>query len=441
VNGSARPILLILLDGLGDRQAPDLGGLTPLEAAHTPVLDALAAAGTTGLVWPLGPGRAPSSPLAHAVLFGFEPHEFPGRGLLEAYGEGLEPAAGDVVCRASFLRAVNREGVLWVAERPDPREGPAANADADLDAEIDGVMCTFTHTGAKQGILTLTPLGGTLSHEVTDADPLSEDAPVRRVLPLAEAADPAAAARTAHILNAWMLLARERSAGCELDTAVVKWSGSRAPLATFTQRTGLRGATLSTGPLYAGLARALGLTHIDAGDDRDGFSERIAAGIALLDGGNTDFVHVHTKWPDQASHRKSPSRKREVIETLDAAIAPHLERLLSGDLVVAVTGDHATPSSGPLYHSGEAVPVLLAGGAAGRDDVSVFGERDCLRGALGHIAGRDLMPLMLNAADRAAFLAERYTAEPCLGTPRSEDVVPLGTTQDDGPGQIAPRNA
>jgi 2,3-bisphosphoglycerate-independent phosphoglycerate mutase len=418
-------ILLVILDGLGDRQHAELGGLTPLEAACTPALDALAAAGVTGLMWPLGPGRAPSSPLAHAVLFGFEPDEFPGRGLLEAYGEGLDPAPGDIVCRANFVNAQDRDGVLWIAQRPDPRELPVANADADLDVAIDGVRCTFTHTGAKQGLLTLSCADGPLSHEVTDADPLCDGVPVRRVLPLAEAADTEAASRTAETLNAWMLLARERLAGCELNAAVVKWAGSRTPLATFTQRTGLRGATLSSGPLYAGLAGALGLTHIDAGDDRDAFLVRVGAGIALLDGGKTDFVHVHTKWPDQASHRKSCSRKVEVIEALDTALAPHLERLLSGDLVVAVTADHATPCSGPLYHSGEAVPVLLCGGAAGHDDTTGFSERDCLRGALGHIAGRDLMPLMLNAADRTAFLAERYSAHRCLGTADAPSIVPL----------------
>jgi 2,3-bisphosphoglycerate-independent phosphoglycerate mutase len=329
------------------------------------------------------------------------------------------------VCRASFLRAADRNGVLWVTDRPDPRSLPSAGADIELDAEIDGVRCTFTHTGAKQGILTLSPLIGTLSREVTDADPLASDTPIRRVLPFAEAADPEAAARTAEVLNAWMLLARSRLAGRQLDAAVVKWAGSRVPHATFTQRTGLRGATLATGPQYEGIARSLGLSHVEAGDDFEGYAERLATGIRLVESGEFDFVHVHTKWPDHAGHEKSPTLKRDVLQTLDEAIAVHLERLLAGDLVVVVTGDHGTPASGPLYHSGDAVPLLVCGGAAGRDGVAAFRERDCLHGALGHVTGRDLMPLALNAADRTAFLAERYTAEPCLGTAPAGDIVAL----------------
>jgi 2,3-bisphosphoglycerate-independent phosphoglycerate mutase len=422
-------IVLILLDGLADRAQPELDGRTPLEAARTPALDRLAAAGRTGVMWPLGPGRAPSSPLAHTVLFGFELSEFPGRGLLEAYGEGFEPRVGEVVCRANFVRCDARDGALWIAERPDPRDEPIAGADVDLDFEYDGIAMRFRHTGGKQGILTLTSTAGPLSHEVTDADPLRAEHPVVRVAPLAEAIDSEAAARTAAALNAWMRHSRTVLAGRELDTAIVKWAGMRRELPSFSQRTCLRGTTLSSGPLYRGLSRALGLAHDESGDDREGFSARLAAGLALIDGGKADFVHVHTKWTDSAGHRKSPARKAEVIEMLDAAIAPHLDRLLAGDLVVAVTGDHATPSDGPLYHSGEAVPLLIAGGAAGADAVTSFGETPCLAGSLGHVSGRDVMPLLLNAAERSAFLAERYTVQPCLGTPLQADVDAL-TVED-----------
>jgi 2,3-bisphosphoglycerate-independent phosphoglycerate mutase len=46
--------ILVVMDGLGDRPVRELGGLTPLEAAHTPNLDALAARGITGVMNALG---------------------------------------------------------------------------------------------------------------------------------------------------------------------------------------------------------------------------------------------------------------------------------------------------------------------------------------------------------------------------------------------------
>ena len=47
---AARRIVLLILDGIGDQPYPELGDLTPLEAAHTPNLDALAATGANGFV-------------------------------------------------------------------------------------------------------------------------------------------------------------------------------------------------------------------------------------------------------------------------------------------------------------------------------------------------------------------------------------------------------
>jgi len=422
-------ILLVILDGLGDRQQPDLGGHTPLEAAHTPNLDALAAAGSTGLMWPCGPGRAPTSPVAHFALFGYDPDEFPGRGLLEALGEGHAPGPGEVVCRASFVRAEPRDDVLWVEVRPDPREGAPVNDDVDLDGVFGGVSCRFQHTGAAQGLLFLSAEDGApLSAHVTDADPLRAHEHVREVVPFAEAADPEAATRTAEALNAWMLESRVRLAGRQLNTAVVKWAGACAEVPSFSARTGLRGITLARGVLYAGIGAAVGL---DAPGGQDGedlaqdLERDIGNALGLL-GGEYDFAHVHSKWPDMAGHRKSPQRKREVAESLDAALAPHMERLLDDGLVVCVTADHQTPASGPLYHSGGAVPLLVCGGAAGRDGVEAFGESGCMSGALGHVLGQDLMPLLLDCAERSAFLgAERYTAHRCFGTPSPEHIAAL----------------
>jgi hypothetical protein len=59
------PIVLVILDGLGDRPIPELGDRTPAEAAHTPHLDALARAGASGWHLPFGWGLAPASERAH----------------------------------------------------------------------------------------------------------------------------------------------------------------------------------------------------------------------------------------------------------------------------------------------------------------------------------------------------------------------------------------
>jgi 2,3-bisphosphoglycerate-independent phosphoglycerate mutase len=277
---------------------------------------------------------------------------------------------------------------------------------------------------------------------VSDADPLRADFPVLSVRALEEAPDPAAAERTARVLNGWMRLTHERLAPCDLQLEsvgectlnfmLVKWPGMRTHVTPFRARYGLSGASLGSGPLYRGLAQAVGLEHVAVPIERDpeqDFAGRIATALGLIGSGTTDFVHVHTKWPDSAGHRKDPARKRDVITALDRAIAPLVGVAERAEAVIAVLADHQTPSAGPLYHGGGAVPLLIAGGALGADGVRTYGETACAAGLLGTLCGIDLMPVLLDAADRSAFLADRITATFALGAPRAEDLEPLRTEE------------
>src|SRR3984885_2200751 len=96
-------LVLVVLDGLGDLATKEQGFLTPLEAATTPNLDALARIGAQGRMIPVAPGVTPGSGPGHLGLFGYDPIEFQvGRGVIEALGLGVELKAGDVCARANF---------------------------------------------------------------------------------------------------------------------------------------------------------------------------------------------------------------------------------------------------------------------------------------------------------------------------------------------------
>ena len=114
------PIVVFLLDGLADRAHEVLGGRTGNEAASTPNLDALAAGGSCGLLYAVGPGRAPSSEVAHWSMLGYRPDEFPGRAVFEALGRGQEVSAERCarLRRSAAGRTARRRVVADRAARP-----------------------------------------------------------------------------------------------------------------------------------------------------------------------------------------------------------------------------------------------------------------------------------------------------------------------------------
>ena len=94
--------------------------------------------------------------------------------------------------------------------------------------------------------------------------------------------------------------------------------------------------------------------------------------------------------------------EKEVIEALDKGIASVIGPLMTNpELLLIVTADHSTPSSGSLIHSGETVPLIMYGEGVRRDEVQRFDEISAAAGALGSVRGKELMYLVLNHLERA----------------------------------------
>ncbi len=394
-------VLCVILDGLGDKNYAELNGRTPLEAADTPNLDRLAAGGINGVMFPFGPGIAPSSDIAHFRLFGYPAHGYPGRGYIEALGEGYNVKDDEVVFRTSFVTVEEADDRFTVISREREDENVLAREAAGMikDQVIDDVSCRFVYNGSRQGLLFVS---GDVSPDVSDADSLSIDMPVIQIEPLDTAGDAAAAGRTADVVNRFMLLSADALRDQPFNFLITKWPGRKKRFPSFYDLTSFKGAIVAEGSLYKGLASALGMGyHPSAGGKSP---EAVLSGgvdIArrLFDDGY-DFIHVHSKVPDQAGHAKNPEYKKTQVERLDEAFAAMQP---DRDTLCLITGDHATPCAGRMIHSGDAVPVLMTGALCGADDVEIYSEKACRAGALGVIRGKDLMPLILNYTDRANY--------------------------------------
>ena len=81
---------IVIPDGCADEPQESLGGRTPLEAAHVPHMDAIAAAGVVGRANHVPASLPPGSDVANLSLFGYDPLEyFTGRAPLEAAAQGI----------------------------------------------------------------------------------------------------------------------------------------------------------------------------------------------------------------------------------------------------------------------------------------------------------------------------------------------------------------
>jgi 2,3-bisphosphoglycerate-independent phosphoglycerate mutase len=406
------PIVLVLLDGLGDRAHTDFGGRTANEVAATPNLDALAERGSCGLLHAVGPGRAPSSEVAHWSMLGYRPDEFPGRAVFEALGRGQTVNEDDVFAYAALRPAERRDDGWWLTGRPDPERD--ADEVARLLARCDGIDVeglTFALEHVWRGEAVLRIRGGA-DERVTDTDAFFRAwYPLLRPRPVVPEA-----ARTARACEAWTREVMRRLAGERFNVITLKWFGRPRRVPSFHERHGVTGAFLAESTFLRGLGRCLGLEAIDRSLDLAFVGERLGRGDT--------FVYVHDKRADEAGHTKDPREKRRAIEELDAELAPLVD--LVDHAIVCVTGDHATPPAPDVIHSGDPVPLVVAGPGVRADAVSGFGEADCAAGILGFLRGPDLMPVLLNAADRPLFLGSRPTPiDGADGYPARELLEPL----------------
>ena len=388
------PIVVVLLDGLADRAHGDLGGRTGVESARTPNLDALCAAGSCGVLYAIGPGRAPSSEVAHWSMLGYRPEESPGRAVFEALGRGQDVSPEDVFAYAALRPAEQRDGGWWLTGRPDP-EGDAAEAEALVarcdGIEIDGLTFSLTHVWRGESVLRIS---GGADERVTDSDSFFRAwYPMLRPQPLAPDAE-----RTARACEEWTREVMRRLDGERFNVITLKWFGRPKEVPSFLERHGLAGTFAAESAFLRGLGRCVGLTPLESPH------VKLELVHERLDAGDT-FVYVHDKRIDEAGHTKDPNRKREAVELLDAALAD----LPTDRAVVCVTGDHATPAFPDVIHSGDPVPFVVAGPGVRADRVREFGEATCAEGILGHLRGPDMMPVLLNAADRPLFLGSRPT--------------------------------
>ena len=405
--------VLIVFDGLGDRAYAEMKNRTPLQAANTPHLDRLAALGATGLYHPAELGLALPSENAHFIMFGYDLKDFPGRGYLEALGAGLRPGPDEVALLGHFVTLREEDGQLvLVLDKPKASDKEfQALARSISEFKSQGVQISFHWTHSIFGILILK---GRVSPFFTDTGPMVNGFRLSSINPWKAYAHDQNTVRTGKALSSYLRWVyrtlpgqainrtRQKRKTPLINGIVTQRPGVQKSVLPFPEQNGMKGASITAGLVFKGLSRYLGLDFIEVPDGADpgrDLAKRLA--LAYRNLANYDFIHVHSKAPDEAAHTKDPFLKKFVIEALDKGLGQEIEKFLKHpEVLIVVTADHSTPSRGSLVHSGEPVPVVFVGEGLRRDRIKKFDEVSAAGGALGCVRGRELMYLILNHLDR-----------------------------------------
>ncbi len=378
-------IVLLVADGLGGLPL-EPGGLTELEAAKTPNLDALAKIGTLGSSIPILPGITPGSGPGHLGLFGYDPLKYPiGRGALEATGVGFKLGPKDVAARCNF---VTLDAAGHITDRRAGRIATEESAPLAVklrEVKISGVE-VFVEP-VKEHRFCVIFRGEGLGGNVADTDPQKTGVP-----PLDPKAHDAASQKTADIARQFVVQAEKLLHGQPKANGLTLRGFANAPaLPSYEDVYGLKAAAIAVYPMYKGLAQLVGMELVGKPAS---LSEEID--VLAQAWSDYDFFFVHFKYTDSRGEDGNFAEKVKMIEQFDAVV-PRVTALKP--TVLAVTGDHSTPAK-MKSHSWHAVPVLIAGQNVRTDACQAFGESECLKGGLGQFQAMYLMPLLLAHADR-----------------------------------------
>jgi 2,3-bisphosphoglycerate-independent phosphoglycerate mutase len=360
-------------DGMADWPCDELGGKTPLEAAHKPNMDLIASGGELGLVATIPAGMPPGSDVGTMTMLGYDPARYhTGRAPIEAASQGIALAPDDVVFRMNLVSlAPDASGSLLMHDFTSGHitSEEAAHIVDDLRRELagDGIEffngVSYRHLMVWRNGLTGTQL--TPPHDITGK-------PVSPYLPQGPGADRLSTLQTdaGEILRRHPVNQARREAGKTAATAVWFWGqGKRPAVPTLKDRFGVDGSVISAVDLVNGLGRLAGLDVITVPGatgflDTD-YAAKARYGLDSLK--RRDFLLLHIEAPDEAGHMGRSDYKVEALERIDELIlGPMLAQLPSlGDWTLLLMPDHATPSQ-LKTHSNEAVPfAILNGGKSG----------------------------------------------------------------------------
>jgi len=357
--------LILIGDGMADRPLKALRGKTPLMAARTPNMDALAQHGELGLVRTIPKGLPKGSEIANLSIFGYNPKRYyTGRGPLEAASIGVKLGPEDCAFR---LNLVTLEAVKGSVIMEDYSAGHISTEEGseiiqDLDKELGNSVFRFYPGVSYRHLLVWKGKGEQIKttppHDITEQE-------IGTYLPAGDGAPELIKLMTEAqiLLHAHPINLKRRELGKREANATWPWGQGRAPqMSSFIERFGLKGGVISAVDLIKGIGIYAGLKIITVpgatGYLDTNYQGKAEYGLQALD--KDDFVYLHVEAPDEASHNGDLHAKIAAIEAFDEKVVGTICRGMEhrGDHRIMVLPDHPTPLE-LKTHTDDPVPFVI----------------------------------------------------------------------------------
>jgi len=405
-----------LLDGVGDLPHPDLAGKTPLEAATTKNMDALAKNGIMGQVISVGKGIAPESDIAVFNMLGykFQHSDYAGRGVVEAIGIGIDFKDGDLALRGNFATLDNEGKII------DRRAGRKIEREdvEEISKEIEKEI-KFSSPNAS---VVVAPTVGhrvtvrlrdskPLSSEISNTDPaygrvdgmgiakaVSDFMEIEKCIPLEQTEN---AISTANLVNEFTEQSLEIMKKSDvnkrrsqknkklLNSILLRDAGNKYPnVKPINDLHSMNFSCIVDMPVEVGISNILKMRTYNAGGLTD-YEEKASVAAQAMETENA--IYVHLKGPDEFGHDGDAIGKMKNIEEIDKRFfGTLLDHIDVSKVAVMISADHSTPSI-HKGHSADPVPVLISGDMITNDDTQRFTEAEAKKGAIGLIEGAQVV--------------------------------------------------
>lgn len=376
--------IVVLGDGMADEPVSEIGGMTPLEYAKTPVMDSIAPKSEIGLVHTIPEGMKPGSDTANLAVLGYNPEKYyTGRSPLEALSIGVPMKDTDIAIRCNIVTLSDDNLPYGEKTITDHSSSEISTEDAVIlmeavQKELNSDIYKF-YVGTSYRHLTIWDKGEvaelTPPHDILGrviGEYLPEDAKLREMME-----------KSYDILNNHPLNVERAKKGLNKANSIWFWgAGTRPALDSFEGRFGKKGAMISAVDLLKGIAEGTQMLNIDVpganGTLETNWEGKAEAAVKVLLEDNYDFVYIHMEAPDEMGHQGSLERKIKAIEYIDSRVLAPLVKKMdeSGeDYRMLIMPDHPTPIS-CRTHTSDPVPYMLYDSRVNKNAAWLYNEKE-----------------------------------------------------------------